>query len=56
VDNFQLTLADAEVRKKKEAMLLLEDQHKFDDLKNPELDMKAKPEHSMVYLLAYNLI
>jgi len=33
VDNFQLTLADAEIQKQKEALEELEAQKKFEDLK-----------------------
>lgn len=32
VDNFQLTLADAEVRKKRDEQLFLEEQQKFDEI------------------------
>lgn len=42
VDNFQLTLADAEIQKQKEAMEEQEAQRKFEDMKKEGIEESIK--------------
>ncbi len=51
VDNFQLTLADAEIRRKKEELMFLEEQQKFDDEDNLENEIDGI---FFTYILKYS--
>lgn len=50
VDNFQLTLADAEIQKQKEAMEEQEAQKKFEDMKKEGIEENIK-EGDISYLV-----
>lgn len=52
VDNFQLTLADAEIQKQKEAMEEQEAQKKFEDMKKEGIEENIK-EGDISYLVNY---